>query len=201
MKKKTKDIVFTKRKMECLQYDLATLVRNEAIREWPQKVAALYEKHFGKRANKAEEEEEIMAQEEGAGGYNIKEELIRQNNWMNSKLKSIQEKNSKLEKEKKDLYHRIQKENTELISECNMLRTSNQAISKKVLVLEKKLKDISGISLSNANLVENQLEGFLKKAAPLSSKNKKATPFEALKKNNTQNLGNRRNQMLVDYYN
>jgi len=36
-----------------------------------------------------------------------------------------------------------------------MLRASNQKISKKVLILEKKLKDISGISLSNANLVEN----------------------------------------------
>ena len=45
---------------------------------------------------------------------------------MNSKLKSIMEKNGKLEKEKKDLYLKIQKENTELIKECNMLRTSNQ---------------------------------------------------------------------------
>ena len=50
---------------------------------------------------------------------------------------------------------KIQKENTELIKECNMLRASNHKISKKVLILEKKLKDISGISLSNANLVEN----------------------------------------------
>jgi len=38
---------------------------------------------------------------------NIKDELIRQNNWMNSKLKSIMDKNSKLEKEKKDLYLKI----------------------------------------------------------------------------------------------
>lgn len=70
-----------------------------------------------------------------------------------------------------------------------MLRTSNQKISKKVLVLEKKLKDISGISLTNANMIENQLEGFLKKAAPLSSK-PKDTPFMQLKKGNQ---GNRRN--------
>ncbi len=55
----------------------------------------------------------------------IKDELIRQNNWMNNKLKSIMEKNVKLEKEKKDLYLKIQKENTELIKECNMLRASN----------------------------------------------------------------------------
>ena len=77
-----------------------------------------------------------------------------------------------------------------------MLRASNQKISKKVLILEKKLKDISGISLSNANLVENQLEGFLKKAAPLSTKHRE-TPFMQLKKPNN---GNKRNQMLMDYY-
>jgi hypothetical protein len=47
-------------------------------------------------------------------------------------------------------------------------------------------------------LVENQLEGFLKKAAPLSTKHKE-TPFVQLKKN-TQNP-NKRNQMLIDYYN
>ncbi len=44
---------------------------------------------------------------------------------MNNKLKTIVDKNSKLEKEKKDLYLKSQKENTELIKECNMLRTSN----------------------------------------------------------------------------
>lgn len=102
-----------------------------------------------------QKEEDTLSPERQEEDVNIKDELIRQNNWMNNKLKSITDKNQKLEKEKKDLYLKIQKENTELIKECNMLRTSNQKISKKVLILEKKLKDISGISLSNANLVEN----------------------------------------------
>lgn len=67
------------------------------------------------------------------------------------------------------------------------------------MVLEKKLKDISGISLSNANLVENQLEGFLKKAAPLSTKHRE-TPFMQMKKGPVGGTGNKRNQMLMDYY-
>ena len=142
-------------------------------------MARLYDKHFEKRVK--ESQETRVEEESNEEEVNIKDELIRQNNWMNSKLKSIMDKNGKLEKEKKDLYLKIQKENTELIKECNMLRASNQKISKKVLVLEKKLKDISGISLSNANLVENQLEGFLKKAAPMSTKHKE-TPFMQLKK-------------------
>lgn len=104
---------------------------------------------------KSLKEEELPTSNAGDEEFNIKEELIRQNNWMNNKLKSIVDKNAKVEKEKKELYSKLQKENTELIKECNMLRTSNQTISKKVLILEKKLKDISGISLSNANLIEN----------------------------------------------
>jgi len=83
----------------------------------------------------------------------IKEELIRQNTWMNNKLRAVNEKNQKLEKEKKDLYLRIQKENSELIKECNLLRGQNKKIKDKVLKLEKKLKDISGISLSNDNMI------------------------------------------------
>jgi hypothetical protein len=51
-------------------------------------------------------------EDDGLGGgndeeVNIKDELIRQNTWMNNKLKSIMEKNTKLEKEKKDLYLKI----------------------------------------------------------------------------------------------
>jgi len=62
-----------------------------------------------------------------------------------------------------------------------LLRGQNKKIKDKVLKLEKKLKDISGISLSNDNMIQNQLEGFLKKAAPLTSK-PKDTPYLALKK-------------------
>lgn len=212
LKKKTDEVTITKRKLENLQYDLGTMIRNESLNDWPVKVSQLYSKHFDSKPGQKEEQTLSPEPREsdtlsGTSGLdmnlkseeesNIKEELIRQNNWMNSKLKSIVDKNQKLEKEKKDLYLKIQKENTELIKECNMLRTSNQKISKKVLVLEKKLKDISGISLSNANLIENQLEGFLKKAAPLTQKHKD-TPFIQLKKSGQ---GNKRNQMLVDYYN
>lgn len=71
------------------------------------------------------DDNDLMSPTRNEEELNIKDELIRQNNWMNSKLKSIMDKNSKLEKEKKDLYLKIQKENTELIKECNMLRASN----------------------------------------------------------------------------
>ena len=48
-------------------------------------------------------------------------------------------------------------------------------------MLEKKLKDISGISLTNSNVIDNQIEGFLKKASSLTQKHKD-TPFTEMKK-------------------
>jgi hypothetical protein len=78
-----------------------------------------------------------------------------------------------------------------------MLRDDNQKVSKKVLVLEKKLKDITGISISNSNLVDAQIEGFLKKSNVVAIK-QKDTPFLQRKKGA---VGNSRYQMLLDYYN
>ena len=62
-----------------------------------------------------------------------------------------------------------------------MLRDDNHKISTKVRMLEKKLKDISGISLTNSNVIDNQIEGFLKKASSLTQK-QKDTPFIEMKK-------------------
>jgi len=135
LKQRQQEVVFTKRKLDNLQYDLGNLIRNESLNDWPRMVAKVYSDHFDKKPGQKEDtlksperENANAKQEEGAQGeeeYSIKEELIRQNNWMNNKLKSIQEKNVKLEREKKDIYLRIQKENTELIKECNTLRTNN----------------------------------------------------------------------------
>ena len=64
LKKKTEQVIFTKRKMEMLQYDLGTLIRNEQISNWPEKVARIYDKHFDTDTTKdtyktAEKEENL----------------------------------------------------------------------------------------------------------------------------------------------
>ena len=91
------------------------MIRNEALSDWPEKVSQLYEKHFEKRLKQKDDQvasvnkgsDDMMSPQRNEEEMNIKDELIRQNNWMNSKLKSIMDKNSKLEKEKKDLYLKI----------------------------------------------------------------------------------------------
>jgi hypothetical protein len=52
LKQRQDEVVFTKRKLENLQYDLGGLIRNESLDDWPEKVSKLYEKHFEKRLGK-----------------------------------------------------------------------------------------------------------------------------------------------------
>ena len=205
LKRRQDDVVFSKRKLELLQFDLVNLMRNNMLNEWPLKVRDLLAKHFSekveRRATKSSEPVELapaVDPAEAAEQQSIKEELIRQRNWMNSKLKNLVDKNKKIEKEKGDLYLKIQRENTDLIKECNNLRDDNQKITKKVQILEKKFRDICGISLSNSNVGDSQIEGFLKKAATLHLRPRE-TPFVSLKKGTgTQSS---RNQLLIEYYN
>mmetsp|Transcript_17043 Transcript_17043/g.16735 ORF Transcript_17043/g.16735 Transcript_17043/m.16735 type:complete len:192 (+) Transcript_17043:1159-1734(+) len=92
--------------------------------------------------------------------------------------------------------NKIQNDNLELIYECNSLRKQNGEISKKVLVLEKKFKDLCGISVNNSEMIDSQIENFLKKASTISTKHKE-TPFVTMKKE--KNSHNRSN-LLSTYY-
>jgi hypothetical protein len=89
------------------------MIRNDTLSDWPERTTQLYAKHFNAKAKieRKQELDDVIPSTTASSGYdedlNIREELIRQNNWMNSKLKSIMEKNTKLEKEKKDLYLKI----------------------------------------------------------------------------------------------
>lgn len=75
LKKKTDDVVFTKRKLELLQYDLANMIKNESLNSWPEKVTKVYDKHFeGRSALKGDTntlrktEKESEAHSTGFGG-------------------------------------------------------------------------------------------------------------------------------------
>ncbi len=49
LKKRSDEVVFTKRKLDNLQYDLGNLIRNETLNDWPDKVARLYSSHFERK--------------------------------------------------------------------------------------------------------------------------------------------------------
>ena len=52
LKESSDQVVFTKRKLELLQYDLSNTIRNESLDTWPEKVSQLYYKHFGPKIGK-----------------------------------------------------------------------------------------------------------------------------------------------------
>lgn len=56
LKLRQDEVVFTKRKLELLQYDLAGVIKNEALNDWPEKVSQVYEKHFEKKIGKQRQE-------------------------------------------------------------------------------------------------------------------------------------------------
>jgi len=63
----------------------------------------------------------------------IREELIRQRDFMNKKLLSVSKFNENAEDEREGTYIRIQNENTNLINECNFLRKEKHLIQNKVI--------------------------------------------------------------------
>ena len=198
-----------------------TVLRNGNYEYWPFLVRDLYNKHFSQAKSKKKQNElppvssmpEVEEKSDKAGAddgtksggtgmmdetavFRMRNELVRQRDWMNKKLNKVIDANHKLEKDKKDLLLKIQKENTELINDCNTLRSENHVTSRRVLQLEKKFKEITGISLTNVKSIERDLEKFLKTSSVKHTPTNKATPFQQ-RKNAPLST---RNQTILEYY-
>ncbi|CAI2386786.1 unnamed protein product [Moneuplotes crassus] len=188
-------VTFTKRKIQMMQYDLQNALKSMNPKEISE-VVQKYNKHFNVSGIGTNLTKGVISRNrddsEDSDEDIVKEELVRQRNWLDSQLKNMSKSNKKLENERK----KIQNDNLELIYECNSLRKQNGEISKKVLVLEKKFKDLCGISVNNSEMIDSQIENFLKKASTISTKHKE-TPFVTMKKE--KNSHNRSN-LLSTYY-
>lgn len=84
---------------------------------------------FSKQKNKIQEEDPETA------AQSIKEELIRQRDFMNKKLMALKDTNNRGENDRSELLIRIQNENTNLINECNYLRQEKHILSNKVIAI------------------------------------------------------------------
>ena len=139
MKKRVDEVTFAKRRLEMMQYDILNILRNIDPKDWGNQISEVISQYGGPnldgkfpgllkttkggkseyKENDEESDDEVMK---------VKEELLRQRNWLNSKLKNMKHSNKKLESERK----RIQSENLKLITEWNLLREDNQKITNKV---------------------------------------------------------------------
>lgn len=124
MKKRVDDVTFAKRRLEMMQYDILSILRSVDPKDWGQKINSVIMQYGGPKLdgkfpglsktikggktewkdNDDETDDEVLK---------VKEELLRQRNWLNSKLKNMKHSNKKLENERK----RIQAENLQLIKE------------------------------------------------------------------------------------
>ena len=83
---------------------------------------------------KAGDKQKDKMQERGHEGaiQMIRDELIRQRDFMNKKLAALKDANHRGEDERAEIFDRIQNENTNLINECNYLRQEKHILSNKV---------------------------------------------------------------------
>lgn len=135
MKKKIDEVTFSKRKLENIQYEINAIIAKYTGSELCNKLAEVFE------VTKATKEDDKSHEGESDGEGNIvKEELLRQRNWLSTKLKSMNKSGllKKLDSQKKQ----IQEDNLKLIRDCNLLREDNTKVTKRVQMLEKKFKEI-----------------------------------------------------------
>lgn len=125
------------------------LLEKKEYEKWPAKLAEMSQKVFAEKIKKLDDtlfskpelvENTIFAkqkdkmQERGHEGaiQMIRDELIRQRDFMNKKLAALKDANTRGEDERAEIFSRIQSENTNLINECNYLRQEKHILTNKV---------------------------------------------------------------------
>jgi hypothetical protein len=172
---KTDETLAQRLRNENLQYDLQNMLKASNYSDWPYLLKDLYNKHFIKNGdplmlvpkqiyNQRMESTPITSEQSQEKKENaaLQDELLKQRNCVAEKLHSVAYKTDKQDKQRKELIQRLQSENVDLINDCNNMRDENKKISKRVNTLEKKFKEITGISLANIENIEQELDTFAK---------------------------------------
>jgi len=147
-----------RRANELFEYDIVQLTRDTNFEVWEdplKEIKAIYNKRlknlddilfsrpenvssvFENYRDKGDETQKKNVQQA------IREELMRQRDFMNKKLLSVSKFNENAEDEREGTYIRIQNENTNLINECNFLRKEKHLIQNKIGMLEKQARDLA----------------------------------------------------------
>jgi len=147
-----------RRANELFEYDIVQLTRDTNFEVWEdplKEIKSIYDKRlknlddilfsrpenvssvFENYRDKGDETQKKNVQQA------IREELMRQRDFMNKKLLSVSKFNENAEDEREGTYIRIQNENTNLINECNFLRKEKHLIQNKIGMLEKQARDLA----------------------------------------------------------
>lgn len=78
------------------------------------------------------ENDEFLLEMERNTQLAIKEELLRQRDFLSKKISTVSRLNKQNEEDRDDLILRVQNENTNLIKECNSLREEKKELKEHV---------------------------------------------------------------------
>jgi hypothetical protein len=163
-----------RRANELFEYDIVKLTRDTNFEVWEEPLKEIKEtydkrlKHldailFSKPENMGSVFENYKDKGDETQKKNvqqaIREELMRQRDFMNKKLLSVSKFNENAEDEREGTYIRIQNENTNLINECNFLRKEKHLIQNKIGMMEKQARDLA------RDLNDSYLDAYRSKAA------------------------------------
>lgn len=174
IKLQAEEVHQAKRRLDNIQYDVGKFIK-EPVEKWPPKLIKLYNEYFGKGALKlkmplnytlnkgsslqiAFEEPKGKQLEESTRAREI---LITQKSWLENKLESVKSEHSKRDKEKAERIQKLQKQNTDLINDGNILQRDYDTLKCKVKQLEDKFKELTGISLTNVQDIDKEIKKFI----------------------------------------
>ncbi len=175
IKAQADEVHSAKRKLELLQYDLINVLK-EPVDSWPATLSKVYNSYFCKDDSlKIQVPETLVVRkgerlsvqiDEPRGKWNeegtrVRDELVKQKEWLENKLKSVRRENDKRDGEKCDAIRKLQKQNTDLINDANKLRRDYDGLKIKVKQLEEKFKELTGISLTNVQDIEKEIKKFI----------------------------------------
>ena len=205
--KKENEVRQEKRRMEGLQFELATLMKDLDVGGWPTTLSKIYNNFFEEKKDTSTADPHVWKNDDSSSNQKLqdlvnlklREEIVKQKEWTHQKLAKAVQQNEKIIKERRKYVIQMQKHNTELINECNTLRHENHIVAKRIAALEVKFKELTGISITNSQDLEKKLESMLKQIAlkKMNSGDQKDTPFVQKIR---ENVISPRNKSILDYY-
>lgn len=175
IKEQAEEVHVAKRRLELVQYDITKIIK-EPVDKWPPKLVNVYNVYFAtNNAPKIEMPQSFAINKGSCLQVNIeepkgkqleestraREDLVNHKVWLENKLKSVKCEHDKRDAERAQRIRKLQRQNTDLINDANILRRDYDGLKCKVKQLEEKFKELTGISLTNVHDIDKEIKKFI----------------------------------------
>lgn len=184
IRNKAEKISKIKRKIELLQYDMINLLK-EPVSTWTSSFPKVYAAYFDSDVLSVpeslvikREDQLVKKTKETKETMEVAGELVSQRERLASDLKMAAQENASRSREKAGLIRKLQKQNIDLIANTNNQRGHFEQLKLKVIKLEEKFKEITGMSLANAKDIEHEIANLLNSSYSESASQHTAKPLK-----------------------